>query len=54
MNPVPDIFRIAPEVIFTLTGVAIMLLDAALPPATPRRMLGWVAAIGGRCTLRTW
>ena len=46
MTPVPDIYRILPEVILTLTGVAVMLIDASLPPALPRRMLGWVAAIG--------
>jgi NADH-quinone oxidoreductase subunit N len=52
MNPVPDIYRILPEVILTLTGVAIMLIDASLPPAWPRRSLGWVAAIG--TTLALW
>jgi NADH-quinone oxidoreductase subunit N len=46
VNPVPDIYRILPEVILTLTGVAVMLIDASLPPALPRRMLGWVAAAG--------
>ncbi|MGA2350797.1 MAG: NADH-quinone oxidoreductase subunit N [Terracidiphilus sp.] len=46
MNPVPDIFRILPEVVLTLTGVLVMLLDAALPPKWARRPLGWVAAIG--------
>ena len=46
MNPVPDIFRILPEVILTLTGVAVMLIDASLPCAFTRRPLGWVAAIG--------
>jgi len=42
----PDIFRILPEVVLTLTGVLVMLLDAALPKATLRRPLGWVAAFG--------
>ena len=46
MNPVPDIFRILPEVVLTLTGVAVMLIDASLPPRIGRRNLGWVAAIG--------
>jgi NADH-quinone oxidoreductase subunit N len=46
MNPVPDISRILPEVILTLTGVAVMFIDASLPSTWPRRMLGWVAAIG--------
>lgn len=46
MNPVPDIYRILPEVILTLTGVAVMLIDASLPAGVPRRNLGWVAAFG--------
>jgi NADH-quinone oxidoreductase subunit N len=52
MTSVPDIYRILPELILTLTGVAVMLLDASLPPAWPRRPLGWVAAIG--TTLALW
>jgi NADH-quinone oxidoreductase subunit N len=52
MTPVPDIYRILPEVILTLTGVAIMMLDASLQPAWPRRWLGWVAAIG--TTIALW
>jgi NADH-quinone oxidoreductase subunit N len=46
VNPVPDIFRILPEVILALTGVAVMMIDASLPAAFPRRLLGWVAALG--------
>ena len=42
----PGIDRILPEVILTLTGVAIMLLDASFKPSWPRRPLGWIAAIG--------
>jgi NADH-quinone oxidoreductase subunit N len=52
VNPVPDIYRILPEVVLTLTGVVIMLIDASLPSAWPRRSLGWVAAIG--TTLALW
>ena len=52
MNPVPDIFRILPEVILTLTGVAIMLIDASLPAGIPRRSLGWIGALG--TTLALW
>jgi NADH-quinone oxidoreductase subunit N len=52
VNPVPDVFRILPEVILTVTGVAIMLIEASLPPGFPRRPLGWVAAIG--TTLALW
>lgn len=46
MTPIPDIYRILPEVILTITGVAIMLIDASLGHRLPRRPLGWVAAIG--------
>jgi NADH-quinone oxidoreductase subunit N len=49
---VPDIYRILPEVILTLTGVAVMLIDASLGHAFPRRPLGWIAAIG--TTLALW
>lgn len=52
MNPVPGIFRILPEVILTLTGVGVMLIDATLPPGWARRPLGWVAALG--TTLALW
>jgi len=52
VNHVPDIFRILPEVILTLTGVAVMLIDASLPPHWRRRNLGWVAAIG--TTIALW
>jgi len=52
VNPVPDIYRILPELVLTLTGVAVMLIDATLPAAWPRRPLGWVAAIG--TTLALW
>jgi NADH-quinone oxidoreductase subunit N len=46
VNSVPDIYRILPEVILTITGVAVMLIDASLAPLTARRNLGWLAAIG--------
>jgi NADH-quinone oxidoreductase subunit N len=52
VNPVPDVFRILPEIVLTLTGVAVMLIDATLPPGWPRRPLGWVAALG--TTLALW
>jgi NADH-quinone oxidoreductase subunit N len=47
-----DLFRILPEVVLTLTGVAIMLIDASLPFEFPRRRLGFVAAVG--TTLALW
>jgi NADH-quinone oxidoreductase subunit N len=41
-----DMARILPEVILTITGVLVMLVDASIPPSWPRRALGWIAAIG--------
>jgi NADH-quinone oxidoreductase subunit N len=52
VNPVPDIYRILPEVILTLTGVAVMFLDATIPPTWTRRYLGFLAAIG--TTIAIW
>jgi len=52
VNPVPDIFRILPEVVLALTGVAVMLIDATLPVGFPRRYLIWIAAPG--TTLALW
>ena len=52
MNPVPDIYRILPEVVLTVTGVVVMLIEATIPPSWSRRPLGWVAAIG--TTLALW
>jgi len=46
VNSIPDIYRILPEVILTITGVFVMLIDASIPPLTSRRTLGWLAAIG--------
>ncbi|WP_348261420.1 NADH-quinone oxidoreductase subunit N [Telmatobacter sp. DSM 110680] len=46
MNAVPDIYRILPEVVLTITGVLVMLTDASMAPGRSRRGLGWVAAFG--------
>ena len=47
-----DSLRILPEIILTLTGVLVMLIDASLPASSMRRPLGWVAAIG--TTVALW
>jgi NADH-quinone oxidoreductase subunit N len=47
-----DLARILPEVILTVTGVMVMLIDASIPPSVPRRSLGWVTAIG--TTVALW
>ena len=48
----PDLYRILPEVILTVTGVLIMLLDASFSPRAPRWPLGWIAAFGATIALR--
>src|SRR5579863_7635397 len=47
-----DSLRILPEIILTLTGIVVMLIDASMPVGWQRRPLGWVAAIG--TTLALW
>ncbi len=47
-----DGLRILPEIVLTITGVLVMLLDASLRVSLPRRPLGWVAAIG--TTVALW
>jgi NADH-quinone oxidoreductase subunit N len=47
-----DMLRILPEIVLTLTGVLVMLVDASLPAVTPHRNLGWIAALG--TTLALW
>jgi hypothetical protein len=42
----PDIYRILPEIVLTLTGILVMMIDAFLPTPASRRPLGWVAAFG--------
>lgn len=46
MNDVPQIFRILPEVLLTITGVIIMLVEPLLVKKSSRKPLGWLAAIG--------
>jgi len=51
MNP-GDALRILPEIILTITGVLVMLVDASLAAGTTRRPLGWVASLG--TTIALW
>src|SRR5512135_475409 len=46
MMHVPDAFRILPEIVLTLTGVLVMLIDASLSAKAGRRWLGYVVAFG--------
>ena len=46
MTPTPQILRILPEVILTITGVLIMLIEPVLARGKSRKPLGWLAVIG--------
>lgn len=48
-----DMYRILPEIVLTITGVLIMLIDASLPEGVQRRPLGWIAAVGSTVALWT-
>ena len=49
--PVPQIDRILPEVLLTLTGVLIMLIEPVMPPAMTRKPIGVLALIGALSAL---
>ena len=46
MNTTPQILRVLPEVILTITGVLIMLIEPLLARGKSRRPLGWLAVLG--------
>ena len=46
MNTTPQVLRILPEVILTVVGVIIMLVEPLLATGKSRRPLGWLAVIG--------
>jgi NADH-quinone oxidoreductase subunit N len=46
MNTTPQVLRILPEVILTITGVLIMLIEPVLPPTVSRKSMGWLAVLG--------
>jgi NADH-quinone oxidoreductase subunit N len=46
MNTTPDVLRILPEVILTIAGVLIMLIEPVLPPTVSRKSMGWLAVLG--------
>ena len=46
MNLTQSFFRILPEVILTLTGVIVMMIEATLPRHASRKPLGWLAILG--------
>ena len=46
MIPGEDYIRILPELVLTVFGMAVMLLDPLLPRGASRRPLGWLAFLG--------
>ncbi len=42
----PQLLRILPEVILTVTGILIMLIDPVLPRHASRKPMGWLAVLG--------
>lgn len=46
MTDVPQIYRILPEVLLTITGVVIMLAEPLLAKHASRKPLGWLAVVG--------
>ena len=46
MTDVPQIYRILPEVILTITGVVIMLAEPLLAKNASRKPFGWLAVLG--------
>jgi NADH-quinone oxidoreductase subunit N len=46
MNTTPQILRILPEVLLTVVGVVIMLIEPVMPKSVSRKSLGWFAVVG--------
>ena len=42
----PNVIDLLPEIILTITGVIVMLIEAVLKPGTSRKPLGWLAIFG--------
>lgn len=53
MNPIPtvDYIRILPELILTLFGVAVMIIDPLLKPGASRKGLGYLSLAGTLCAM---
>jgi NADH-quinone oxidoreductase subunit N len=52
MNASDSLLRILPEIVLTVTGIVVMLIDASVPARWPRWPLGAIAAIG--TTIALW
>ena len=50
-NQVPQVYRILPELLLTLTGVLIMLIEPVMPPGMTRKPIGVLALLGAVAAL---
>jgi NADH-quinone oxidoreductase subunit N len=46
VTPVPQIYRILPELLLVITGVLIMLIEPVMPPSMTRKPIGVLALVG--------
>jgi NADH-quinone oxidoreductase subunit N len=46
MMQVPQVYRILPEVLLTITGVLLMLIEPVMPPGMNRKLMGYLALLG--------
>jgi NADH-quinone oxidoreductase subunit N len=46
MMPVPQVYRILPEVLLTITGVLLMLIEPVMPAGMNRKLMGYLALLG--------
>jgi NADH-quinone oxidoreductase subunit N len=46
MMQVPQVYRILPEVLLTITGVLLMLIEPVMPPGVNRKPMGFLALAG--------
>jgi NADH-quinone oxidoreductase subunit N len=46
MMEVPQVYRILPEVLLTITGVLLMLVEPLMPAGTSRKPMGYLALLG--------
>ncbi len=51
MIPGVDYIRILPEIVLSLFGMAVMIIEPLLPARDNRKSLGWLSAIGCLCAL---
>jgi NADH-quinone oxidoreductase subunit N len=46
MTQVPQVYRILPELVLTITGVLLMLIEPVMPAGMNRKLMGYLALLG--------